>query len=295
MHIAYSLVALVLFACGGSGSDGDPDAGTGGGGGSGGGSGATETKAAFFTVSSTRYTVSNTMVEQGYASGTMYRIPPSSSGAASCSTTTQGACEVQTCETSTTPTTDGGLAITYTDSGTITISGVQVNNGSMTLSPGAYGYTTVSGAVALFNGGANVRWVAPGNANGGPAFDVSLVAPTSANITAPTFVQGKVSASASQNLTIAWSGSTTSAVTAQLTAGTAGRSVVARCTFTSGNSGTVPAAAVSAIAAAGGTPSIIVMMENRTTKMVSGWNLQFSLQTYGLISTGIAAGTLELQ
>lgn len=293
-RIAYSIIAVALCACGGSDADGGPDGGNGGGG-SGGGSGATETKSALFTVSSTRYTVSNTMVEQGYASGMMYRIPPSSSGTGACNTRTEGACEIQTCDTSTTPTTDGGLTITYTDSGPITISGVQVNNGSMTLSPGAYGYTTVSGAVALFNGGANVRWVAPGNSNGGPAFDVALVAPTSANITAPTFVQGKVSASTSQNLTIAWSGSTTSAVTAQLTAGVAGHSVVARCSFSSGNSGVVPAAAVSAVAAAGGTPSIMVMMENRTTKMVSGWNMSFSLQTYGLISTGIAAGTLELQ
>jgi hypothetical protein len=287
------LVVLALCACGGSSSDGDPDGGNGsGGGGGGGGGGSTETKAATFTISSTRYTVSNTVVEQGFASGTMYRIPPSTSGGGSCSTTTKGACELQTCDSSTTPTTDGGLAITYTDSGTVTISGVDVNNGSMTLTPGAYGYTTVSGAVALFNGGTNVRWVAPGNANGGPAFDVSLVAPNSVQVTAPAFVQGKVSASTSQDLTVSWSGSAT--VMTQLTGGAAGHSVVARCTFSSGSSGVIPAAAVAAVAAAGGTPSIMVMMESRTTKMLDGWNLAFSLQTYGLISTGLAVGTLEL-
>lgn len=293
MRIACSLVFVALCACGGSDSETAPDGGDNGGGGGGGGSGTTETKAANFTISSSRYTVSNTMVEQGYASGTMYRIPPGSSGGGSCSNSTIGACDVQTCNSGTTPTTDGGLTITYADSGPITISGVQVNNGSMTLSPGAYGYTTVSGAVALFNGGSMVRWVAPGNANGGPAFDVSLVAPTSVQVTAPAFVQGKVSASTTQDLAVTWSGSTTSSVTTQLTAGTTGHTVVARCTFT-GSSGTVPAAAVSAVAAAGGSASIMVMAENRSTKTLSGWNLVFSLQTYGLISTGLAVGTLEL-
>jgi hypothetical protein len=285
------MVVLALCACGGSSdSDGDPDGGNGGGGG--GGSNSTATKAANFTISSTRYTVSNTTVEQGYASGTMYRIPPGTSGGGSCSTTTKGPCEVQTCDSSTTPTTDGGLAIEYTNSGTVTISGVQVNNGTMTLTPGAYGYTTVSGGVALFNGGSNVRWVAPGNANGGPAFDVSLVAPTSVQVTAPAFVQGKVSASASQDLTVTWSGSAT--VMTQLTAGVAGHSVVARCTFANGSSGVIPAAAVSAVAAAGGTPSIMVMMESKTTKTPDGWNLVFALQTYGVVASGIAVGTLEL-
>jgi hypothetical protein len=223
----------------------------------------------------------------------MYRIPPSSSGGGGCSHASYGACDVQTCDSGTT-TTDGGLAITYTDSGPIAISGVQVNNGTMTLTPGGgYSYTTVSGAVALFNGGATVRWLAPGNANGGPGFDVSLVAPTAVQVTAPAFVQGKVSASASQDLAVSWTGSPTSPVTAQLAAGVSGHSVVARCTF-NGSSGVVPAAAVSAVAAAGGTPSIMILMENRATKTPDGWNLNFSLQTYGLIPSGIAAGTLEL-
>jgi hypothetical protein len=222
----------------------------------------------------------------------MYRIPPSSSGGGSCSNASYGACNVQTCDSGT-PTTDGGLAITYTDSGPVAISGVQVNNGTMTLTPGGYGYVTVSGAVALFNGGTTVRWVAPGNANGGPAFDVSLVAPTAVQITAPAFVQGKVSASTTQDLAVTWSGTPTSAVTAQLAAGVAGHSVVARCSFT-GASGVVPAAAISAVGAAGGTASIMIMLENRATRMPDGWNLDFALQTYGLIPSGIAAGTLEL-
>ena len=292
LHVT-SMVFLAVCACGGGGdSDGDPDGGNNGGGD--GTSSPTETRAGYFTISSSRYTVSSTPVETGYASGTMYRIPPSTSGGGGgCSSAMYGACDVQTCTAVATPT-DGGLAITYTDSGTIAISGVQVNNGTMTLTPGGgYSYTTVSGAVALFNGGATVRWVAPGNASGGPGFDVSLVAPTAVQVTAPSFVQGKVAASAAQDLSVAWSGSPTSPVTAQLAAGVSGHSVVARCTF-NGSSGVVPAAAVSAVASAGGTASIIVMMENRSTKTPDGWNLNFSLQTYGLIPSGIAAGTLEL-
>jgi hypothetical protein len=92
---------------------------------------------------------------------------------------------------------------------------------------------------------------------------------------------------------VTWSGTPTSAVTAQLTAGAAGHSVVARCTF-NGTSGVVPAAAISAVASAGGSASIMIVMENRATKMPDGWNLDFALQTYGLISSGIAVGTLEL-
>jgi hypothetical protein len=243
---------------------------------------------------SSRYTVSTTVVEQGYASGTMYRIPPLSTGGGACTTTTQGACELQTCTTGTT-TTDGGLpAITYLDSGPVTISGVEVNDGTMTLTPGGgYSYVTVSGGVALFNGGANVRWVAPGNASGAPGFDVSLVGPTAVQVTAPAFVQGKVTASAAQDLAVTWSGTSTSGVMVQLAAGASGHSVVARCTF-SGSSGVVPAAAISAVRSAGGSASIMVMMENRATRMPDGWNIAFALQTYGLVPSGIAVGTLEI-
>src|SRR4029079_443838 len=124
----------------------------------------------------------------------------------------------------------------YTDSGLMKISGVQVNDGTMTLTPGQYGYVTVSGAVALFNGGDTVRFVAPGNPSGAPGFDVSLVAPTSVQVTAPAFVQGKVSASSTQDLNIAWTGSATSGVSAQLAGGTTGASAIARCSF-SGSAG----------------------------------------------------------
>jgi hypothetical protein len=82
-------------------------------------------------------------------------------------------------------------------------------------------------------------------------------------------------------------------VTAQLAAGISGKSVVARCSFT-GTHGTVPAAAMSAVRAVGGSASIMITMESRAMRNPDGWNIAFSLQTYGLISSGIAVGTLEL-
>ena len=291
-----SCLVVLVAACGGPGGSNDPDGGHGSGDGKGSGSGNTETKTGIVTIESTRYTVSTTPVEQGYATGTFYRIPPVMTGGTNpCNTSTFGACEVQTCMTQTT-TTDGGVTITYTDSGLMKISGVQVNDGTMTLTPGQYGYETVSGAVALFNGGDNIRFVAPGNPSGAPGFDVSLVAPTSVQVTAPAFVQGKVSASSTQDLNVSWTGSATSGISVQLAGGTSGASAIARCSYMgSAGHGVVPAGALSAIRAVGGNSSIIVSAENKTTKEPDGWKISFSLLTYGLISSGVAVGTLELQ
>jgi hypothetical protein len=304
-NVLYRMGFLLALASGcGSSADSDLDAGPGsGGGGGGGGSGGdaaspTETKSGNLTISSSRYTVSTTTVEQGYASGTFYRLPPvtGTGTGGGCTTTKTGDCDVQTCTFTSTPT-DGGLSITYTDAGPLTISGVLVNDGSMTMSPGPYGYTTVSGAVALFDGGDTVRFVASGNANGAPGFDVSLVAPSMVQVTAPAFVQGKVAASTSSNLAIAWSGSTSGAnVTAQVAAGTSGYSVVARCTYagTTGH-GVIPASVIAAVDSVGGYASITVMTESRTTREPDGWNIAVALQSYGLVTSGLAAGTLEIQ
>ena len=285
---------ILVVACASCGSNGgaDPDGNNG----TSDGSLPTETKVGTVTIESTRYTIGTTEEEQGYASGTFYRIPPAmGSSGGGCTTQTYGACDVQTCVVGGTPT-DGGLSITYTDAGPMTISGVQVNDGTMMLTPGAYGYITVSGAVALFAGGDTVHFVAPGNSHGAPALDVSLVAPSSVTVTAPAFVQGVVAANASHDLAVTWTGSSASAVTTQLTAGASGTSAVAHCSF-SGNSGTgiVPAAAMSAVRAVGGSASIMVMSESRATRNPDGWNIAFSLQAYGIISSGLAVGTLQLE
>jgi len=292
MTMRFVILVVACASCGGSNGSTDPDGNTGGmhdGNGT-----PTETKVGTVTIESTRYTVGTTEAEQGYASGTFYRIPPAmGTGIGGCTTQTFGACDVQTCMVAGTPT-DGGLSITYTDAGPMTISGVQVNDGTMTLTPGAYGYVTVSGAVALFNGGDTVHFVAPGNSHGAPMLDVSLVAPSSVTVTAPAFVQGMVVASASHDLAVTWTGSSASAVTAQLTAGANGTSAVAHCSFP-GNSGSgiVPAAAISAVRSVGGYASIMVSSESRATRNPDGWNIAFSLQSYGVVSTGLAVGTLQ--
>ena len=289
---------VVMAAC--SSSESGLHAGQDGGGGDGGGGGdanpPTETKTGSLTIQSTRYTVAMTNVEQGYATGTFYRIPPvTGTGSGGCTSATYGACDVQTCVFDGTAS-DGGLSIIYTDAGPLTISGVQVNDGTMMLTPGAYGYNTVSGAVALFNGGDSVRFVASGNSQGAPAFDVALIAPSSVQVISPPFEQGKVVASASHDLAVAWTGSSATNVTAQLAAGTSGASVIARCTF-SGNSGhgIVPAAAIAEVQSAGGSSSLMVTTESRATRNPDGWDITFSLQSYGILASGIAVGTLEIQ
>ena len=87
------------------------------------------------------------------------------------------------------------------------------------------------------------------------------------------------SASAGQDLAVAWTGSSADNVTVQLTSGTTASSAVARCAF-AGNAGagTVPAGAISAVVGVGGNTSIIVMSESRMTIQPDGWNIAFSKQ-----------------
>jgi hypothetical protein len=291
---------ILVAACGGSTMNGAPTDAQGGDahGGDHDAPSSTETKTGMLTIESTRYTVSTTEIEQGFASGTFYRIPPvmGSGGGGGCNSATYGACTVQTCTFAPSPTDAGTSMISYTDAGPIAISGVQVNDGTMTLTPGGYSYATVSGAVALFNGGDTVRWVAPGNPNGAPAFDVSLVAPSSVPVTAPTFDHGMVVVSGSHDLNVAWTGASPTDVTAQLTAGTTGESAIARCTFPGGSAGgVVPAAAIAAVRAVGGNASIMVMGESSTTRNPDGWNITFALESYGVVSSGVAVATLSIQ
>jgi hypothetical protein len=289
-------IVVACASCGSAAPVGTDGGGGGGGGGGGDGGPLTETKSGTVTVESTRYTVSTTEVEQGYATGTFYKIPPvTGTSSGGCSHATHGPCDVQSCQFGGT-TSDAGVTIAYTDAGSLTISGVLVNDGTMMLTPGAYGYETVSGAVALFDGGATVRFIAQGNPNGAPAFDVQLVAPSSVQVTEPAFVQGQVVAHANQDLAVAWTGSSAANVTVQLAAGRSGSSVLARCTFSgSSGGGSVPAAAIAAVQSVGGSTSILIMSESRTTQNPDGWDLAFSLQSYGIVSSGLAAGTLQIE
>jgi hypothetical protein len=240
----------------------------------------------------------------GSAYGTFYRLPPAPSGSgttSSCTTTTTGACTVNACTFgSSTPTDGGAPAISYTSSGVVTVSGVLVNSGSMTLTPGGYGYQTVSGAVAFFKGGESIRIAAPGSPTGAPAFDVALIAPASIKVTAPVFdAQSRVTVGANQPLSVAWLNGGGGDVAVQISSGTSAKSAVAHCSFpASAGQGVVPSAVLTAVGAVGAQTSIMVSAESRAVKNPDGWDITVALQAYGLRAGGtggIASGLLQLQ
>ncbi|MDB4945009.1 MAG: hypothetical protein JWP97_4543 [Labilithrix sp.] len=320
-------LALTTAACSGSstlqeaadggsssGSSGSGSSGSsGGGGGSSGSSGSSgsepdggaepqETKVGSITISSTHYAIGATPVEMGSASGTFYRVPPPTGGASSaCTETPEGACTLTTCNAA--PSGDAGAsAIEYTHAGPLEVSGVLVNDGTMSLQPGGYGYATVSGSVAFFMGGEPIRVHAAGNAaaGGAPAFDVTQTAPGTVTVTAPVFdTQSRVAVNAGAPLAVSWSGAGSSDVLAQVAAGTSSRSAVGRCIFPGGGgSGSIPAAVFAAAQAAGGTGvsfSVTVLAHHRETK--DGWRIDVDLQSYGLRPGGanLAIGLVDVR
>lgn len=263
-----------------------------------------ETKVGTITITSTAYKVGTTPVEMGSAWGSFYRIPPQAPGGpstSSCTTNTTGACTVNACTFGSSAPADGGApAIAYTHAGVAKVTGVLVNDGSMTLTPGGYGYQTVSGSVAFFKGGESVGVSAPGNPNGAPAFDVKLTAPSSIVVTAPVFdAQSRVSVGAGKNLAVGWQNAAGGEVAVQISSGTSAKSAIARCAFPAGaGQGVVPSSVLAAVGAVGGQTSITVSAESRAVKNPDGWDITVTLQAYGIragASGGIASGLLQIQ
>lgn len=288
----------------GDGGSSSGSSGSSGGSGGDGGASSGEVRVGTLTIMSNAYTVGTTPVEQGTAYGNFYRYTPVAGGSNSggCAVQTIGACAVNTCTFGPSSTGDAGTGVTYTNSGTVTVSGVRVNSGSMTLTPGGYGYNTVSGSVAFFVGGENVRLAAPGNPSGGPAFDVALVAPSSVPVSAPVFdAQSSVTTSASQDLAVAWGSTPAAEVAVAISAGGTGKSVQARCGFPAGaGRGAVPAQVLASVQALGAaTNSIVVSAESRKVQTLAGWDLTVTLQAYGIraggSAAGLAAGTLKFR
>ncbi len=321
MHLLRALLPIVLlagtFACSAgtsSTSSGSPESSNGepGDGGSSGSSGSSsggssgassgEVRAGSITIMSNAYTVGTTPIEQGSAFGNFYRYTPLAGGGGGCAVQTVGACAVTSCSFASGNTGDGGMGVSYTNSGTVTVSGVRVNGGSMTLTPGGYGYDTVTGSVAFFLGGENVRLAAPGNPSGAPAFDVSLVAPSSVPVSAPVFdTQSSVSASVAQDLPVAWGSTPAAEVAVAVSAGSTAKSVQARCAFpASAGRGAIPAQVLASVQALGApTTSIVVSAESRKVQTVAGWDVTVTLQAYGIRAgggaAGLAAGTLKFR
>lgn len=290
-----------------SSSGGDVGSSTGSSSSSSGGATSTpkETKVGTITIASTSYTIGSTPVEMGSAYGSFYRLPPPAPGgaapASSCTTTTTGACTVNACSFGPTSAVDGGApSITYTHAGVVTVTGVLVNDGSMTLTPGGYGYQTVSGSVAFFKGGESIGVSAPGNPNGAPAFDVTLTAPSSVVVTSPVFdAQSAVVVGQGDDLAVAWENAGGGDVAVQIASGTSSKSAIARCAFPAGSGqGVVPASVLAAVDAIGAQTSIMVSAESRAVKNPDGWDITVSLQAYGIRagdSGGIASGLLRIE
>lgn len=328
-HVASASCGILLAACSAgsvvvSGAPGDGSSGSSGADGTSGGndgtssgassgtsgasSGSTgssgdapkETKVGTITVMSTAYRVGTTPVEMGSAFGTFYRLPaPIGTTASACTTTTTGACTVNTCTFGSSSPDAGTPSIDYTNAGVATVSGVLVNDGSMTLTPGGYGYQTVSGSVAFFKGGETVRISAPGNPSGAPAFSISLKAPASMTVTAPVFdAQSKIVVASGQSLSVGWQSATAGEVVVQIASGTSAKSATARCAFpSSAGSGAVPASVLSSVYGIGAQTSVTISAESRDVQKPDGWEITISLQSYGIRSGtngGIASGILQL-
>lgn len=259
-----------------------------------------ETKVGTITVMSTAYKIGTTPVEMGSAFGTFYRLPPvTATGTSACTITTTGACTVNACTFGASTPDAGTPSIDYTNAGVATVTGVLVNDGSMTLTPGGYGYQTVSGSVAFFKGGETVGISAPGNPSGAPAFTTSLKAPASMTVTAPTFdAQAKVIVSSGASLPVAWQSASAGEVVVQIASGTSAKSATARCAFpASAGSGAVPASVLTSVYGIGAQTSVTVSAESRDVQKPDGWEITVSLQAYGIKSGtngGIASGILQL-
>lgn len=249
---------------------------------------------------STSYKIGTTPVEMGSAFGTFYRLPPpTGTTKAACTTTTTGACTVNACTFGSSSPDGGTTSIDYTNAGVATVSGVLVNDGSMTLTPGGYGYQTVSGSVAFFKGGESVKISAPGNPSGAPAFASSLKAPASMTVTSPVFdAQAKVIVSSGASLPVAWQSASAGEVVVQIVSGTSAKSATARCAFpASAGSGSVPASVLTSVYGIGAQTSVTVSAESRDVQKPDGWEITVSLQAYGIKSGtngGIASGILQL-
>jgi hypothetical protein len=282
---------------GGSSSSGGPNAPTTTA--DGGTTAPTETKSGVITITSSSYTAGTTPVETGVAYGAFYRIPPAPAGAAatSCTTTNTGACTLTACTYPPSQTDAGAPAVAYTDAGVVTVTGVRVDGGSITIGPGKYGYETVARPNALFKGGESIGVSAPGNPGGGPAFDVTLKAPSAVILTAPVFdASSTARVGAGQALPVAWQKGGGGDVSVLISAATPERNTFARCAFpAAAGQGSVPASVLDAVAAVGALTGIVVSSEARQELTEDGWGITVSLLASATRSGGggIASGYLE--
>jgi hypothetical protein len=225
----------------------------------------------------------NGMTEVASGGVTAYfDVPPSPV----CNSHMEGPCEVASCTSSTTVTSDSA--------GTITISGE--SNGSIALayggSPGPawgpYGWETPgTGLPPLWNDGQPLTISTTGDQV--PAFSVTIPAPGGANLMAPACASNNCGTiPMTQDLTVAWSGNPS--VVVNLSSRIADASIAIVCVFTS-SPGVVPASALRYLGATslGYQNSLFFSSMSSTTLDVGEYGVfvgVYDQESYGTFTTG---------
>jgi hypothetical protein len=162
----------------------------------------------------------------------------------SCTTTHLGACDVSLCGIAN----DGG-APSPRAAGAVTVDGI--GGGPFTLTPSGTTYAPVTSAALLFAAGDVVHTSAPGDAQGAPAFQREVKAPSYVFVSEPAFPgTGPLALDRTKDLPVVWSNGT--AGTTVVTLGGPGFLVACSAVATAGTL-TVPAAAL------GNLPKIAVV------------------------------------
>jgi hypothetical protein len=156
---------------------------------------------------------------------------PTPSGS-KCTTVKDGDCTITEC---TTPKASGetpppaGDVKKQPTAGEITVAGLE----EITLSPDDKGmYTAKNGQVALFEGGAEVKFTAKGGEV--PAFDKALTAPSVVSLTAPeipAFGTGKLDLDRTADLDLTWDNGTVGDVQAMISSTVGEKTSLVMCTF----------------------------------------------------------------
>jgi hypothetical protein len=182
---------------GGGNSDALPGGNDGGGGGM--DSGGNPVDGGGASSGSGLVTITQQMVAAAGMTFTTYSLSASFSppAAAGCTENQVASCNVITCP-------PGGTA-SYVSAGNVTISGGQLAAPVVLMPNGSNQYTPVSGQMKIYNAGDMFHVTAAGAANGVPAFDQMVAAPSEMTVTSPTFTTGQpVTVNRSANLSLIW-------------------------------------------------------------------------------------------
>ncbi len=217
-----------------------------------------------------------------------------------CTSTTHGDCTRLVCPSdmmggSGGAGTGGGTVMPH--AGVITITGG--SQSPVTLTPDTMGQysSDLTDTAKFFDAGAALTWAAAGDTV--PQFSHAITAPSSVEITAPTFAMGQVTVNTAQDLSVVWNGGTAGNV--NVTFGgensTAKTMTMVFCTYTATTgSGTVPSAAMAGLASADAEKFIMMGGGAQETFNAGDYNITLQLVTIGTVPGGImAAGQATYQ